>query len=185
MARSFDAGRPIRRLGLGCAGGASVLWAAVLGADAAPATGPATLPAAAAAAQPERQKPDEAFLQSQRQQRDAARARFATLRQVGPVSAAEAARLSLDRGLLHAEMTALAVGADQVRLKVEGSDATWVVSRRTTPLVVGINVPDPGPTLMLQRYEPNAKGDDEIWSTYLSANNNGLTLSGQSIGGRV
>src|SRR4051812_18425374 len=185
MARSFDAGRPIRRLGLGCAGGASVLWAAVLGADAAPATGPATLPAAAAAAQPEKQKPEEAFLQSQRQQRDAARARFATLRQVGPVSAAEAARLSLERGLLRAEITALAVGAGQVRVKVEGSDATWVVSRRTTSVAFGANAPDPGPTLMLQRYEPDAKTDDAVWSIYLSANNIGLSLSGQSIAGRV
>src|SRR3954447_24052975 len=113
MARSSKAGRPVRPLAVRCAGGAIAMWTAVLGAKAAPATGPATAPAGAGAVQPERQKADEAFLQSQRQQREAARARFATLRQVGPVSAAEAARLTLDRGLLHAEMTALAVGADQ------------------------------------------------------------------------
>jgi hypothetical protein len=101
------------------------------------------------------------------------------------VSQAEAARLTLERGLLHAEMSAPTIGTEQVRLKVEGSNATWVVSRRTTPVVVGANLPDPSPTLMLQRYDPDARADDEVWSIYLSANNNALSLSGQSIAGRV
>src|SRR5690349_10153716 len=127
--------RTPRRIPAVVAAWITAAWMAAAPVHAAPvAVVPATGPAAGQQ-QPERQKPDEAFLQAQRRQRDATRTQFASLRQVGPVSPDAACRFSLERGLLHVETTPLA-GPDQARLRVEGSDAIWVASRRPAPAVV-------------------------------------------------
>ena len=80
-----------------------------------------------------------------------------------------------------------AANQQSMRAKVEGNDATWVVTRQQQQVFAGNGFVQNnfGPTVTLQRIDPGVKDDDEIWATYLTANNRFLTLTGQRVNGQI
>lgn len=144
-----------------------------------PAKGPETKPA--------KNLPDPSFMAAQRAQRDNARNQYAGLPDGGETNLADLVKFNLDRGLLSLDVTGSAVRGNQ-RYTVKGVNAVWTLNRSSSNIVTfvaGNRVLRNTSSTTLTRLDLGVKDDAENWNTYASSNGTYVSVTGQSVNGRV
>ncbi|WP_206294688.1 hypothetical protein [Humisphaera borealis] len=131
-------------------------------------------------------RPDENFLRSQRTQRDNVKNQNTGAVDGGEATLEDLVRLSMDGDQLRLEAVG-STGARSQRYRVKGADAVVTVTRSVSSAIAVGNgvVRPPSTSVSLNRFDLNVKDDETIWSTSASQSSTYLSISGQSVLGRV
>lgn len=132
-------------------------------------------------------RPDENFLKSQRRQRDSIRNSYVGTPDGGEANLEDLVQIVNDGPMLKLEALGPVAAQRSQRFKLKDSDATLILNRTVNgPIGVGNGQVRPASTsVSLTRIDHNVSEDETIYSTSASQTNNFLSISGQSVLGRV
>lgn len=131
--------------------------------------------------------PDENFIRSQRAQRDNARHQNTGVPDAGAANLEDIVELAMDGELLKMDLAGGGTGQSSQRFTVKGADALITVSRSVSSAIALGNgmIRPPSTSISLNRVDLNVQDDQTIWQASASQSSTYLSISGQSVLGRI